>query len=861
MAVILRSGASRSITTQSVTSLRSSTIDIAKTGLINSMTSDGKAVKALNLGYQGEHNVTRLYVQLRESTGAAISAGTLTSGYEPILVFCQGVRKVTLTMSNDEGRFYLDLPNTLTSVSGNYQIYFALKERISKTDPKGGAIGTEDDPAYREIFVSDVCKGVVDANSGYSLIPAGFDWATSIYDYNIGAITLDSKSWEEEEVGMYSTSVWLPGLQTDKTVNDIEVILPDGISISDKALNSETKTLSFQANFLVDVDGSLLDQIIIKYPVNFSVNSSFSSFAQKTPIEVQFDPAGVSINKDKNQNLGMKMDAYVTPIDMSLLYNFPLNTKKYTIFSKGNKTYVCEMKSNYCWIPIQVTGEAGIWQVSFAVRGTSSDAEVNYEYYTGILKLPVVDNVLTKTDLASQTAYRAVLDSDAKALYDKNDYALYAMSESSDNATLDYTANAINLAIGWVDGVRPYVSAVEMVQAVTDFQGVKADYANINTNVNSLATSINSHYKLIQELQTQDTKLASADTALDQRIDGLEELISGLDVSILEGRVSANEENISTINESLATVTTRVGDLETTSENHEDRIETAEDNITSLTAQVSSLSSNVNENTHAINDISNDIIQLTSDVARHEMDFTSVRQFGELLANEIEIRSKETTALSDRIFQEEQRAQKAESDLSQTLQAEVERAIGVENEIKTNLDTETQARIDADDAITNSLIEENARAVQAEESLNKKIEDEISRAELAEQDIRDLLKVEEDRAIAKETELYEAITTEVERATNREDELNQAILDEEQRATGSEEKLSGRLDSVETVASSALTGVNSINQDKAYVRNDFNEVAEKIAYVFKIVYLNSEADYKQLEKKEQGTLYLIREEA
>lgn len=554
------------------------------------------------------------------------------------------------------------------------------------------------------------------------------------------------------------------------------------------------------------------------------------------------------------------MDAYVTPIDMSLLYSFPLNTKKYTIFSKDNKTYVCEMHGNYCWIPIQVTGEAGIWQVSFAVRGSSIDEEVNYEYYTGILKLPVIDNVLTKTDLASQTAYRAVLDLDGKALYDQNDYALYAMSESSDNAVLDFNANTINLAIGWVDGVRPFVSSEEIVQAVVDFHGVKADYINVNTNVNLLATSINNHYQLIQGLQNKDNELVAADAALDQRIDDLEDLISGLDVSILEGRVSSNEENITTINNSLTTVAGRVDTLETTSTNHNNRIGVAETNITTLTGQINSLSSDVNENTHAINDMSNDIVKLTADVARHEMDFTSVRQFGELLANEIETRSKETTALSDRIFQEEQRAQTAESNISAELQSEIERATNVENEIKANLALESQAREDADTVINNKLDAEITRSTDAEQILEDNINKEIERAEAEEQVIRDLIKAEEDRAIEKETELNNAIVDEHNRALACEDDLNTLISNEEGRAKDAEQTIATRLDGVETTASGALAGVNAINQDKSYIHNDFKEVAEKVAYVFKIVYLNSEAEYEQLEKTEQGTLYLIREE-
>lgn len=62
MAVILRGGTTRNGTQQTHSTLRQATINIAQTGLITSMTSGGKNVSVLNLGYLGEHNVTRLWV-------------------------------------------------------------------------------------------------------------------------------------------------------------------------------------------------------------------------------------------------------------------------------------------------------------------------------------------------------------------------------------------------------------------------------------------------------------------------------------------------------------------------------------------------------------------------------------------------------------------------------------------------------------------------------------------------------------------------------------------------------------------------------------------------------------------------------
>ena len=77
----------------------------------------------------------------------------------------------TLSMSLSGTIFYVDVPQSVTINSGTYQIYFILTEDLSTTNAGSGMVGTEDDPVYREVFVSDVRKGNVVADSGYSLIP------------------------------------------------------------------------------------------------------------------------------------------------------------------------------------------------------------------------------------------------------------------------------------------------------------------------------------------------------------------------------------------------------------------------------------------------------------------------------------------------------------------------------------------------------------------------------------------------------------------------------------------------------------------------------------------------------------------
>lgn len=80
-------------------------------------------------------------------------------------------------MSVSGDNFILDVPQDITKSGGNYQLYFVLREKLDTTDAEGvtvGAVGVEDDPAYQEVFVSDVFKGAISSDSGYGLIK-GFD--------------------------------------------------------------------------------------------------------------------------------------------------------------------------------------------------------------------------------------------------------------------------------------------------------------------------------------------------------------------------------------------------------------------------------------------------------------------------------------------------------------------------------------------------------------------------------------------------------------------------------------------------------------------------------------------------------------
>jgi hypothetical protein len=373
MAVILRNGTPRTVTNDTVP-IRSSTITISQTGLVSSITGyDGKVIKSINMGYLGDHKVTRLKVKLWQLSNVFVY------NYEAAMVFYQekyGIRN-TVTMSSDGTCFYVDIPFDVTKTDGNYQLYFILRERISPATEGGGQVGPIDDPGYREVFISESFKGVVNNDSGYQFV-RNFNWDTQVYDYNVSSIY--SSVWTEEVTSVYKTEIYLGGLDTSKTysfkVNDtiigsseneiITIDLPEGIQLTqgegvvNPQLNHNVLVVYVD---LESVNTDKLEKIKFSYPVDFGIPEVSSNIAQKLPIKVEYDQSMTTVVD--NKSLGMKLDSYVTPINMLGLKNIISNntllpTKKYTIFEKDGVVYVCEAIGDYCWIPFGVTSRSGL---------------------------------------------------------------------------------------------------------------------------------------------------------------------------------------------------------------------------------------------------------------------------------------------------------------------------------------------------------------------------------------------------------------------------------------------------------------------------------------------------------------------
>lgn len=813
MAVILKNGASRAGTrTNSMVPIRSSTITIAQTGLVSKLESEGKTVSALNLGYQGDHNVTRLYVKLWKTNTAGFA-----NRYKAALVFHNEKNKTSYTASmerNDIDGYWVDLPDAVTKDSGNYQMYFLLKENLAQDVAGGGDVGIDDDPAYREVFVSDSWKGVISDKSAFSLIPKDFNWKENLYDYNTGHIT--PYSWEENS-GIYTTSIYLPGLRPHSSVEDIKMPPVDGLEVyGSPTLTSNTYSISIEITEDLTHEELVeaFEKIIISYPVMFDVSGyDPNNEMHKKPIVVDFTPNSIKVSD--NDTLGMKYDSYITPINVSSLYSLPGTTKKYVLFAKNNQTEICECYGNYCWIPAKITADAGSWQVAFIVKGVSTsigvDKEGNeveiensdYIYNTGILKLSVVDNTLTKSDLAVDTAYRAVIDNEGKTLYDKNKYALYAQSTSSATAILEHSTSTINSAIGWVDAVlKGQITADDVISSIDSFEQVSLDYSNLKKDVDKAKAEIGT--------VPPDTNLQKEITDLNTEVGKIQDTIKTLDVTVLKETVDQNKEDLEDLKPRVQTLEGKATSLENKDKelgnlisSNAAKIKANEDDIKRLYSTDSELDNRVdvlegraNTISSILDDTTHEVDELQTRTGLLEAGFESQKKYvAAQLNDETSKRTEEDLKLQAQITQEIKDRQDEDSDLQEQITTEVENRVKEDGNLQTQITNEV-----------NNRIEENKQ-------LQKQIDDEVKNRTSADESLDYRTKVLEGNS---------------------------------EKHNGEIQDLQTRLDAVE-------------DDDGAYIKNNSKEAPET-PYVVRIVFLSSEDEYNALETKQAGTLYLIQED-
>lgn len=138
------------------------------------------------------------------------------------------------------------------------------------------------------------------------------------------------------------------GAQT-APVDDRVVVFANGLEGSGIKLDGKMLTIQISSTLIGDELDDALNNVEVRYPVVFSVNDTVKSGIQKTPIKIVYTPNTVAAVD--NTNLGMKLDAYVTPIDLSSLLSIADSSKtmkKYAIFNKEAETYICEALNEKC---------------------------------------------------------------------------------------------------------------------------------------------------------------------------------------------------------------------------------------------------------------------------------------------------------------------------------------------------------------------------------------------------------------------------------------------------------------------------------------------------------------------------------
>lgn len=873
MAIILKSGARAGQETAiAALPLRSTTIKILQTGLIQGIVNEaGDFVSIINMGYLGDNCVSRIYVELWKN---AISF----EGYDAALVFYNTYTRTrrTLDMSHNGTKFYLDIPEAITLDPHGYQVYFILRERVDLEDNiTTDAVGVEDDPAYREVFVSDVCPGIVEPNSGRQYISSDFDWNINIHNYNIGAISVDDKVWNYiEATSQYTTSLYLGGLNlvdadafSGNVVVQAEVESHKDINVTYQSekitsvtTSLDTKTLTLNVMFAADATSedieAALDGLKITYPVVFVATLTDNL---KKPIKVVHNAHSISV--EDNTRLGMKYDAYVTPINTSGLISPYLSSgdiiSKYVIFEQYGRVYVCKSDSNdFCWIPAGVTEKPGQWNVSFVVRNETTD----YVYYTGLLSLPVVDNALFKEDIDTDSTYAATLDIDGSYLYDGNDYVIYSQTESQSQGRLNFKWQDINNILGWANGIAelndydpdPMLKAVAWAQEVSDTEngGYSAEKVKQQLNkVSTLDQSVTDINQIIEDvkltdmrnevdlLNTQVDELTPRVAAAEADIVDLKTSLAAADVTKLSGRVDEISENVSFLTGKTSSIE---NDYKAEDANIRDEYKNADQKLKEeLIAQYQNADQVLANQINDINNINNNQELAIS---------TNARDIGALKAVDASLQGQIAdinTALADYgyftsgLIQEVEDRTNADRDLKEQIEQIYKQDI-LSKEESGVLITKEEKIYDTIDSVV-------ANTANTAQMLQQNINNEEDRAMSAESRLETAIGNEEQRAVEAENSLTEQINNINTDITNNIKKDIDALKLEDKGHSDEIESHTGRLDSVETQLNTSV------------IRNEYTLGVEK-TYVAKIVFLRSEAEYEVLENKDPNTLYLIQEE-
>ena len=293
-----------------------------------------------------------------------------------------------------------------------------------------------------------------------------------------------------------------------------------------------------------------------------------------------------------------------------------------------------------------------------------------YIAYTGILKLKVVDNKLSKRDLETDTAYRALMDNEGQHLYDENSYAMYAISETSSEVRLEFNAREINSAIGWVIGTSGLqgVTSQEVIDTVKDFATVRSNYTDVTTRV--------------VNLEHADIQINNSISTLSNKLTEVEETVANADVTVVKETVDQNVIDIADLKTKTSTLEGKVTSLENKDTSLERSISSNTTRIAAAEGEITKLKSAdviVSDRVTVLEGRANTISGILDDTV-HEVDELQTRT-GLLEAGFESQKSYVAAQLTAEIA----RAIEAEKKLENALEAEINRSTSLDESLQTQL--------------------------------------------------------------------------------------------------------------------------------------------------------------------------------
>ena len=538
---------------------RTNTITITDQGLIPTngiQIGKGSSLRSANavmLGYEGDHNVTLLRFDLQGLEGVT----NLLTNYKAIVIFKHEDDEpisVPLTGSINE----LLVPSTVTK-AGKYQIHYTLQEKLSATTAEAGHLGAEDEAAFREIFISEAISGLV-VPSGKSLIG---EWTEDdVYNYNLGFVIVDD--WEESGPDFVS-SFFMTGLDADKLKETDQIAIHNGIDetysnaepitgainiyLPFATSNLPTVTLLntggvYQLAFSATVNWQD-EEIRVIYPVKFETSTYANSTVRKPDIQVNWTPGADEVMVFEQEGyeqtlLGIKLDSYVTAVNLTNLLEQvandtdgnTINWSSYVIFSQGSKNYICpslvDNNETLCWIPLEVTHEPGVWNVSVVLKAD------NHTFYNETYQLTVLSSFLKRSDFKNDGA-------NAAPLYDREEYRLIDVRNkeiyvteiiNEDKKVLAHTASQIDANLAFIDKIKAEFTADEVLTVLNalnptgitgDIDDLKGDVKDIvDTTIPAAITTARLYTNEAVAKEVQDREAAYNE--LDTRIDDIEDI-------------------------------------------------------------------------------------------------------------------------------------------------------------------------------------------------------------------------------------------------------------------------------------------------------------------------------------------------